>query len=424
MAMAHTMRTSKHQQRLVQSFEHEVRDVLHRLRLSLSNVLMAVGHGLMHQRATELQQTLNIRSTLAWRIHRFVRADDPVQEAVTLPGRTAMGRFFEAARRYGVEEQRIRDAEEAMEAFEAMLKQYAETRTAFDSMITDIAGEAGSAVDLSYRKAAYSANSHIWGVQVGTRFSSMLCYRGSDRFIDMVNIHGAINLRQIRASQPFVLVRTHTERTPGSRLGQPIDEESHEQYGVSILPEFCSTPTPQIETHTDSNGELVAELIPSAMGKRGAVSAVVATLHKQFAYRYKLPKAPTLTTFGRIDAPYEVCLADILIEEGAYGSLPEDFETWIIGRHLTGIDNLRDLDRQTLWSQAVAYLGRGTSRLATPYVQRYPDLIEYVAQRVGIDAQRLHVYRCCIEYPVMPSTVGFGFSIPLTRDQLRSYSEA
>jgi hypothetical protein len=42
----------------------------------------------------------------------------------------------------------------------------------------------------------------------------------------------------------------------------------------------------------------------------------------------------------------------------------------------------------------------------------YVEMVEDVAERLGIDPEPLRVYRCRVEYPFMPSSVVMCFDAP------------
>jgi hypothetical protein len=62
--------------------------------------------------------------------------------------------------------------------------------------------------------------------------------------------------------------------------------------------------------------------------------------------------------------------------------------------------------------ESVTYLGKGPSVLYTADVPRYPELANYAFERLGWDGERFDVYRCRVEYPVLPSTVAMVFDLP------------
>ena len=60
---------------------------------------------------------------------------------------------------------------------------------------------------------------------------------------------------------------------------------------------------------------------------------------------------------------------------------------------------------QTIWL-------RQSGIPSTPDVPRYPELVRYALDRAGFDAEKFDVYRCRVEYPVMPSTVALTWELP------------
>jgi hypothetical protein len=62
--------------------------------------------------------------------------------------------------------------------------------------------------------------------------------------------------------------------------------------------------------------------------------------------------------------------------------------------------------------ESVAHLGRGPSALYATDVPRYVEMGRYIFDRLGWDAERFLVYRCRLEYPVLPSTVVMQFDLP------------
>jgi hypothetical protein len=59
----------------------------------------------------------------------------------------------------------------------------------------------------------------------------------------------------------------------------------------------------------------------------------------------------------------------------------------------------------------VVYLGRGTDVMDTPEAPRHGEMMGYALGRLGWDAGKFEVYRCLIEYPVMPSSVVVQFDL-------------
>lgn len=402
------------QQQPTQHFESEAGAVLKRLQTALAEVIGLIPGEV--DKAADLERALKIRKTLAWQVFRVAAAANPMLEAANLPGPFAMTRFLSAARSAGVPKAKVEAVSTALGDFKRLVKTHAGNRTTFDSLLSGLTPESMHPANLTHRRAAFRANSHIWGVQVRTRFLTMLLHPTDDRLIDYANIRGVVDLQQLRESQPFILSRTHVEETPGSRLDHPIDAEAYERFGVSLLPEFCTDPDSQVRTYTDGNNELVAELVPSTVGKAGATSAVVASCIKGWGFRYSTPEVPTVasTLIARIEAPFELFVTYVLVAEGAYGDALPTLRANVVGRSLSsGKHELNEaLAKHILWHEDVMYLGRGPSVLATPDVPRYPEMVEHVVRRLGWNPACFHVFRCRVEYPPVLSTVVVQFELP------------
>ena len=50
--------------------------------------------------------------------------------------------------------------------------------------------------------------------------------------------------------------------------------------------------------------------------------------------------------------------------------------------------------------------------LHTADVPRYPKIAGYVFDRLGWDGSRFDVYRCRVQYPIVPSSVMLQFELP------------
>lgn len=393
------------------SFKSEAGAVLERLQKALAEVIALIPGEV--DKAADLERELKIRKTLAWQVYRMATAPDPVLEASNLPGQFAMERFLDAARVKGVPQAKLDAASKALTDYRRFVKTHAGDRKTFDSLMSGVAPQNVQIANLTSRRAAFRANSDIWGLQVRTRFSVLLYYPGDDRMIDHANIRGIVDLQQLRENRPFILSRTHVEQARSSRLDHPIDLEAHERYGVSLLSEFCTDPDTHVRTYTDANNELVAELVPSTVGKAGAASAVVASCFRGWGFRFRTPETPDVCGVARTETPFETYVGDVLIAEGAYGKTLPALRASVVGRAIGGGDELMDgLAKHLLWREDVKYLGRGPSVLATPDVPRYPEMVEHVCSRLGWDPERLHVFRCRVEYPPMPSSIVVQFDLP------------
>ena len=67
-------------------------------------------------------------------------------------------------------------------------------------MVSALNGDADSSIDVQYRKAAFKAQSHIWGVQSRAVLHSFIynVARDDPEKLDVAMIRGAVKLRRLR----------------------------------------------------------------------------------------------------------------------------------------------------------------------------------------------------------------------------------
>ena len=57
-------------------------------------------------------------------------------------------------------------------------------------------------------------------------------------------------------------------------------------------------------------------------------------------------------------------------------------------------------------------IGRGAGAVECAEIPRYPQMLKAAMAKVGWDPSMFDVYRCRVEYPVVPSTVRVLFDLP------------
>ncbi len=159
-------------------------------------------------------------------------------------------------------------------------------------------------------------------------------------------------------------------------------------------------------------GPEYGELISQGLGKGAATTFIGGHLVRGAIPRYRDEGNPIGANFVRVRIPSEVVLLDLLIREDTYGALTPT--TYARAEHCGELPYLRILDgaMQLDPREPVAYLGKGCSVLYTPDVPGYAELGRYVFERLGADPEQFDLYRCRVEYPVLPSTVAMAFDLP------------
>jgi hypothetical protein len=401
------------------NFESEAARALQGLRTALAGIVASVPGGAA--KPVEMQRALNIDMKLSCKVFKVIGAAGPLAAGPHVPGISALRTFLHAASAVGVQEPLVNAAVLAAAEFDRVVATHAGDRATFDSMISSLAniGDA-TRITLEHRRAAFRAQRHIFGLQAKALLKCMVVQPSADpRLLDFVQISGFLLLRQLRPDAPLVISRVRTTNDDGTvrEIGrEPLDPTPDQTFGNALLREFCSQPPPQYRAVQTAPGMVCGELISNGVGKKGAITCLEGHVARAAVPRYRDAGNSVGANNARIRVPCEALILDLLVHEEAFGALrPIGF---------TCAENLGEVPAPSTcaeWQrldprESVAYLGKGPSVLYAADFSRYADLGRYIFDRLGWDGTRFDVYRCHVEYPVLPSTVVMQFDLPAAPD--------
>ncbi|MCL4199658.1 MAG: hypothetical protein KJZ69_19345 [Phycisphaerales bacterium] len=406
----------------------EIHEVLETMRGACQGFIEAVaaatGGGRAIRRATDLQRALVIPGTLAWQVFRLAHADNLLAAADTVPGMKAVRRLVRAAEQKGVSPRSIETLTDSAERFEDLVREVAGSRRTFNSLLTGFNSEADWKDELHYRRAAFEANSHIWGTQVGTKLVTLVFHPSSEDRADMLAISGAVDVFRIRGDAPIEVCSTaaHSDarRPPPSEaivsLGHPLASNDITAPGCTLLTKFGTQPLPRVQSRVDERGHLVVELETEDVGHRHAVTAFVAELYRPNVPRYAQEQEPTLGASVFIKAPIRTLIVDLIIAAGTHGPTWPTPRGYVVanprGAPILFGGILNQHRKRILEHCHVVRLGQGAHVLDTADVPRYPEMFRHVCGQLGWNPDVFHAFRCRVEYPVMPSSVVVGYDLP------------
>jgi len=406
-------------------FEDQVAAVMGRMRQSLVGILgsLSKGKGGGIRRAADVQRELGINRKLAWQVYKIAFGPDPLAQANHVPKPVAMEGFFEAAIKREVPVRLIKSVRAAFAEFDELVRVHAGSRSAMDSMVSGLrddrgAGGLGSeSIDVQHRRAAFNANSHIWGIHARTQLScAIYATSATDPLrLDSVRLRGMFDLKWLRRDVSWTIARTRISDSDNvvrkTVVRLPLDVPGDEPEGANLIREFCSQPMPAFGTYVSSSGSRCLELLASSIGKSSAVTYVSGEHSIGALPRYRCEHNDFHGFITLIRTPCEVLIHDMLVARDTFGSINP--QAHILGDLRVGDDFSLDRPQDRLSQGAtVIYLGRGPSVLHTPEVPRYSEIAQYAFNRMGWDAAKFDVWRCRVEYPVMPSSVVVQFDLP------------
>lgn len=396
-------------------FPQEALSALQNLRSALGRLLADVPG--QAATPTDIQRGLDIDMTLSWKIHKVLRASTPVAAGPHVPGMPSMRALLKAAGRQGVSAELIAATEGAAREFDRVVSIHAGDRSTFESMVCALGtSEEAERVDLNYRRSAYRSARHIWGVSAKTRLVCRVIRPCADPgLVDIGGVQGYLSLRKLRSDARLVISHARLTYDNGSKLPQkaePLSPGADVEHGIAIVPEFCSQPLPTIQQVEAADGFIAGELCNSGLGHTAATTCIVGSVFRDVPARWHAPEVhEAMKVYALIRMPCEVLIHDVFVREGTFApGAPKALAFAECGDYA----DYPDIERRGYGARlhaSVKKIGRGPTAVHTPDVPRYTELANYLFERLGVDGSEYDVYRCRIEYPVMPSMALIMFNL-------------
>lgn len=390
-------------------FEHHAVDALGRLAASMRELIQAAPG--RTRRPTDLEKTLGIRPKLAWQVHRVAHADEPITEVGNVPGRAAIARFLEAAAKRGIPSQYITAVQRTHQEFQKVVKFHASSRDAFDSMASAIAANGSEQLDLQYKRLAFKSATYLWGIQAKAQLSCYIHWPSADvpDMMDVISLRGLIGLRRFRRNVSWVVSRSRIADDDGvvrhKSVRQPIDYDPDDPHQIGLLRKFCTHPLPKFRITPGERGFINISVEGETVGNQSAMTCLFADSWRAAWPMYRCEGNQYHVHGSIIRTPAEVLVRDVIFHEAANVD-PATRVVQIYGDHRATTLEIGGREHDCLpLREEIVYLGKGADALATPHVPNYPEMFQYVLDRMGWDASKLHIFRLIMDYPIMPSTV-------------------
>ncbi len=368
-----------------------------------------------------LARRLGLDKVLTSRVLRALRNKDAMAVINLSPGPEPLRRLLRAAARAGVGAELIAEAEQAVEAFDTLIRRDVGGRSALDSIISAWLPEARADFELRRKKAAFKAMSQLKGVMARAHILTFMLAPSEDGVsIDYVWLFGLTGLQRLRPGAPvhFASTRVSKQKLP-LREALSLDGHPLDRTDQGLLEPFCSAPTPQL--NVSGVGDTVHYALPDhGFGPESAIDIVCANLNRKARKRYDRSGHNRRTSYyAQIRTPVQTLHFDVLVHEDVYAGADPAltiYDTSVDGTADIN-DPARDVDRYDLL-ESVQNLGVGINRFRNTDLPMYARLISHVCSKTGWDGGRFRGYRCRIECPVYGSQVVLAFDVPeQARDQ-------
>jgi hypothetical protein len=395
--------------------EREAIEVLGGLQVALRGLIQSTPGAT--RRPADLTRTLGIPAKLAWQVHKLAHAADPLAEASNIPGAAGMHRFLEAAARRGAPVNLVEAVRTAQNRFDQTVAVHAGNRGEFGSIVSGLARDGSEQVDLSHKRAAFRAQGHIFGIQANAQLACFI-YRPSNRapqMLDCATLRGLIGVRRFRPTARWIVARVRYTDDDGvirrAPPREPIDPAPGPAHEVGLLTKYCSRPLPAMRYIPDGSGFMNVEAEGTSLGNQSAMTCLFGEVFREVFARYRDEHNLVQSSSALVRVPAKVLIEDVLAPAHLFSRQAPRILVYGDHQRIDQPKPVRESDLLAL-RESVIYLGRGLSVLATPEVPRYEKMAGYAFDRLGWNPDEFDVYRCRVEYPVMPSTVVTQFDLP------------
>ncbi|MEA3409789.1 MAG: hypothetical protein U9Q95_05525, partial [Candidatus Eisenbacteria bacterium] len=218
-------------------------------------------------RPSRLVSELDIDKSLASRLTRALRTDDPLEFMHLLPSPTGLAIFLTAARSAGISKDMCRAAEDSIDAFRFLLEALPGGRGTLDAAISASSGEARAHTERNAKQAVYKAMSYLVGIRCESIATTFAIQPAADgRMVDALDMHQRIGIRRLRPTAPLGVssMRLHPQSNGKTPLpfmetldGTPVSEAQN-----YFLPEFSSPDLP--EFHMFTEGSVLTTALPES----------------------------------------------------------------------------------------------------------------------------------------------------------------
>jgi len=400
------------------SFEQDATEVLARCRAALAEIVAALPGDV--QRSQDLARALGVDKKLAWRVMNVVQSTDLFEAAQHLPGRSGVRIVLDAARSRNVPGTALNAVVEALDGYERLVEVHAGDKASLELMLSTHARQGRERIDLEHRRAAFRANSYLWGIQAKAIFRSYILHPSTDAdLFDFVSVRGFVDLRRIRAHTPWVIHKTKVvdddgrqRRNVSAQLLDPAAGEPDDPMAVPWLTQFCSKPPPPVRRVAAGPGDVHYEIMSGSVGNTGLSTCVLGSIVRAAAPRYCEPQNDCVELVIRANLPAERLVLDQIVHRDLFGDLPP---TLTVYSELTGETPphaMADARQEVPVSETATYLGRGPAVMHAPGIPRYTAMMEFALQRAGWDPAQFLVHRVEMPYPPIPSAVVLNTPLP------------
>lgn len=384
------------------------REAVHGLRRALAGLITSAGAE--SGQPQEVSRRFGVDKTLAWRISRAVREEDPWEALPHLPSRAGITIFAEAMARAGAPVGRMEDLWKALGEFEKFVETHARDRDTLDMIVSSPSRASAKKLE-AFRKSGFQCNSSLLGVRAGVQLASHFV-APSSKVAGMVDVGVASGLVELCRLRPSVPWSVATIRNWGGHGGDvldaslgvvPVEEGTPGEVVSPLIREFCSPRSVEVRAVEQPKGTFRYMLDAGPVGF--AASADVFSGWVNFATAPMDESAPGERGEHGINlcTPAEELVFDLLIHRELEFAMDVSAQVY---SQFPGGPQYPDAGSEHSTMPVptdVLDLGMTVPDAPSALVPRYGEFLERVAARMGRSLGDFRAFRYRLKYPPIPA---------------------
>lgn len=371
-------------------------------------------------RPARLSRYLKIDRTLASRLARAFRAEDPLEFMHIVPSPHGLRLFLAAAARGGIEPDVRTRAEKAVSRFQVLIDETPGGRATLNASVSAFSYEARTRNERTSKQAIYKGMAYVLGIQCDGMASAFIMRPSlTPNKVDSIDVSHRIGMRRLRPTAPVGLLshRLHArdvELKDTELRFETLDGSPAEDVHSFFLREFCSDPLPRMDIFETSIQATIA-LSEDGPPPEAPFDLTFAAIIRNTMGQYYAGKSTHTWRSYLLHCPCKTLVRDVFIRDDLYvGVVPE------ITLHIPspmGPETVRRpgshgrMDTVDM-AAPIDQLGTGLANVAVREMPSYARLLRHVFDRAGWDPSRYRGYRTTITYPVPLVYMNWWFELP------------
>jgi hypothetical protein len=397
-------------------FQTDAGHVLSEYRTALLDLVhAAAGEG------ADLERSMGLDKTLAWKVTSATACAHPFDVARHIPGKSAIRIIIQAGKKQGVERALLTRVEEAYREYERLIATHAGDRATLEMMLLGYAEKERARADRDYRKAAFRANSYVFGIQAQTIFRTYIIHPSDSApgMFDCISLRGHIGLRRIRAEAPWIVHRPRVTDDRGRHLPlrapQALDAKVRAQDNPLAVPwmhDYCSQPLPDVQRVAGTQGRIHCEILNGPVGNTGITTCILGETIPGVGPTARCEGHSSVELVLRADMPVKRLILDQLVHRDLLEQAAPDLRIYSELNGPTPPGDDANLRHQLPTTEIPQRLGADVTSMHCADIPRYTDLLRDALKSQGLDPAKFIAYRSTIDYPPIPSAIVHRTRLP------------